>query len=330
MAKSLFEPKKIVRYANNQKLIEGGLAGAAVPSRQVSATRSVPKVDSIPADASNVGSSNTPVDFGGSTGDNNPPPPPPPAGESRAFSFDSATELTSSWDSTGGDKTWAYMLHGTYTPGWSQSDTGSYVVMSIGTPDSDDYRHTVYFERTSGSDGYRDFIVTEATSGSADYNRRKIELNASPYFYSGSDLASDVYIQLHSVFGHSGYTVENGKQPTRLSGSLGYPIRIQETSTNSPSGRARIANKPWNSNDHVISIGGYHSGSASYYTGSIANLAFYKIGATSYGQNSSEVMPDLTNDPNVAWYWKFEGNTTAVKGPNLEVVGTETYVSSSI
>ena len=109
MAKSLFEPKKIVRYANNQEIIEGGLAGAAVPSRQVSATRSVPKVDSIPADASNVGSSNTPVDFGGSTGDNNPPPPPPPpAGESRAFSFDGATELTSSWDSTGGDKTWAY------------------------------------------------------------------------------------------------------------------------------------------------------------------------------------------------------------------------------
>lgn len=328
MAKSLFEPKKITRYANNQALIEGGLAGNATPPRQVSATRAVPKTQAIPASAQQV-SAPSPVPAV-PTQPATAPAPVQPAAETRSFLFDGATELTSSWDNTGGDKTWAYMLHGTFTPGWSQSDTGSYVIMSIGTPDSDNYRHTVYFERTSGSDGFRDFIVTEATSGSSAYNRRKVELNSSPYFYSGSDLASDRYLQVSSQFGHSGYILENGKQDTRLSGSLGKLKRIQETSTDSPSGRARIANKPWNSNDHVVSIGGYHSGSANYYTGSIANLAFYKVGAKSYGQNLSKVMPDLTKDPNVAWYWRFEGDTTATKGSNLDVVGTETYVSSSI
>ena len=329
MAKSFFQPKKIVRYANNQQVIEGGLAGQSTPPRQVSATRAVPKTQAIPAEAQKIAAWNAPSPAPPFEGPQTPTPPVPEV-ETRSFFFDGATELTSSWDNTGGNKTYAYMLHGTYTPGWSQSDTGSYVVMSIGTSGSDDYRHTVYFERTSGSDGYRDFIITEATSGSSAYNRRKIELNASPYFYSGSDLASNVYIQLYSQFGHSGFAVENAKQQTRLSGSLGKPIRIRETSTNSPSGRARIANKPWNSNDHVISIGGYHSGSANYYTGSIANLAFYKIGAKSYGQNLSKVMPNLTNDTNVAWYWRFEGDTTATKGSNLEVVGTEAYVSSSI
>ena len=328
MAKSFFEPKKIVRYANNQQVIEGGLAGRSTPPRQVSATRAVPKTQAIPASARKIAAANVPSP---APPDSAPTPPPPvPEVETRSFFFDGATELTSSWDNTGGDKTWAYMLHGTYTPGWAQSDTGSYVVMSIGTPDSDNYRHTVYFERTSGSDGYRDFIVTEATLGSSNYNRYRIELNASPYFYSGSDLASNVYIQLQSQFGHSGFATENAKQQTRLSGSLGKPIRIRETSTNSPSGRAQIANKPWNSNDHVISIGGYHSGSANFFTGSIANLALFKVGGKSYGQNISETMPDFSNDPDLAWYWRFEGNVSASKGPDLDVIGTETYVSSSI
>ena len=327
MAKSFFEPKKIVRYANNQQVIEGGLGSAPTPRRVASATRPVPKTQAIPAEAQKV-SAPAPA----------PTPPPAPAptpappivGETRAFLFDGATELTSSWDSTGGNQTWAYMLHGTFTPGWSQSDTGSYVILSIGTPDSDDYRQTIYFERTSGSDGYRDFVVTEATSGSSAYNRRKTELNASPYFYSGSEISSNVYLQVYSQFGYSGYTLENGAQNSRISGSLGKLKRIVETSTTSPSGRARIANNAWNSNDHVISIGGYHSGSANYYTGSIANLAFYKVGNGSYGQNRSKTMPNLTNDRSVAWYWQFEGNTVAVKGTNLDVLGTETYVSSSI
>ena len=328
MAKSLFEPKRVPKYTENIIKPTTGLQAAPVPVRQQSATRAVPKTQAIPAEAQKVA---TPAPAPLAPPQKAiTPTPPAPEPETRSFLFDGATQLTSSWDSTGGDKTWSYMLHGTYTPGWAQTDTGSYVVMSIGTPDSDDYRHTVYFERTSGSDGYRDFIVTEAISGSSDYNRYRIELNASPYFYSGSDLASNVYIQLQSQFGHSGFATENAKQQTRLSGSLGKPIRRRETSTNSPYGRAQIANKPWNSDDHVISIGGYYSGSANFFTGSIANLALFKVGGKSYGQNISETMPDFSNDPDSAWYWKFEGNTTAVKGPNLDVIGTETYVSSSI
>ena len=207
MAKSLFEPKSVPKYTDNIIKPATGLQAAPTPPRQRSAASPVPKTQAVPASAQQV-SAPAPAPVASPT----PTPAPAPivVGETRSFSFNGSTELTGSFSKNGGAKTWAFMLHGTYTPGWGQADTGSYVVMSIGTPDSDDYRQTVYFERESGSFGYRDSIVTEATSGSA-YNRYKIELNASPNFYSGSSVANNRYIQFTSTFARDGYIVEDSK-----------------------------------------------------------------------------------------------------------------------
>lgn len=314
MAKSLFEPKRVPKYTENVIKPGVGLQAVPTPPQQRTVTTGTPKL----AQATPPPPTPAPVT----------PPAPAPAPkpvvipETRAFSFDGSTELTGSFSTEGGNQTWAFMLHGTFTPGWAQADTGSYVVMSIGTPDSDTYRQTVYFERESGSFGYRDSIVTEATSGSA-YNRYKIELNASPNFYSGSTEADDLYIQFNSVFARSGFLIEDGAGTPRTA------KKTKEVSTSSQSRQAKLVNRAWTENN-VVSIGGYHSGSDNRYQGEIANLALFKIGARSYGQSLSKTMPDFSKDASVAWYWRFEGDTTATKGSNLDVIGTETYVSSSI
>ena len=90
MAKSFFEPKKIVRYANNQQVIEGGLAGQSTPPRQVSATRAVPKTQAIPAGAQKIAAANVPSPAPPFVDPS--PTPPVPEVETRSFLFDGATE----------------------------------------------------------------------------------------------------------------------------------------------------------------------------------------------------------------------------------------------
>src|SRR5210317_1949854 len=112
MAKSFFEPKKIVRYANNQQVIEGGLAGQSTPPRQVSATRAVPKTQAIPASAQKV-SAPAPVPAAPPQVSPSPAPVPPPA-ETRSFLFDGATELRAEFPGSGNSKYGTSML--TFTP----------------------------------------------------------------------------------------------------------------------------------------------------------------------------------------------------------------------
>ena len=321
MAKSLFEPKKIVRYANNQELIEGGLAGQSAPPRQVSATRSVPKVDSIPADASNVGSSNTPVDFGGSTGDNNPPPPPPPAGESRAFSFDGATELTGSLGNTFGSQILLhnFYIQGTFTPGWGETDTGRYTLMSLATPGSNEDRYDVSFVRSSIGSGYRDFLEVRKTSGSA-WRYGRMRISQAGKFYSGS--MENVYIEAHLA--------TNGVNKLKVNGTPAPHVY----NSNQFNQSALDYSKTFASSSLALSIGGLNSGSDHYYTGSISNLAVYyqKNSLTSRSTMASPITDRFTR-----LYYKFEesvsssnGSTFFYNGIDLDVVGTETYVTSSI
>ena len=316
MAKSLFEPKKIPTYTENLLKPNTGLQAAPVPVRQQSATKAVPKTQAIPVSAQQV---SAPAPAPVAPPAPVPASPPAPASETRAFSFDGATELTASFNNSKGNLTWTNALHGTFTPGWDSTDTGSFAVFSIGTPDSDDYRFSIYFQRTSGSTGYHDYIVTEATSGS-NYNRGTYELIDSPNFYSGS--VENVYLQIYGLFGADTWVYQNGgpTQSSRLTNSSNYTNRSQ---------RAGLANKPWSPDTHTVSIGGFNSGSDSYYKGQIDHLAFFKKGYN-YGTGTQKKMPNFTNNDSVAWYWKFEGNTVATKGPDLTVVGTETYVSSSI
>lgn len=325
MAKSFFQPKKIVRYANNRQLIEGGLAGQSTPPRQVSATRSVPKVDSIPTDASNVGSSDTPVDFGSSTSDSTPPPP-VVVGETRAFSFDGATELTGSFPTAGGIKLKKGIVYATVNPGWSSEETGSFTLYSVSNPsDANDYRRHITFERTSGSNGYEDRFIFELSSGSK--SEKFIWPNPlSPNFYSGSStVGSGIFFQ----FGfdnhyHFGVKVKN----------LAYnhsttPGVIERYRTDPGSVIAlAIADQVLSNGDYKISIGGQASGSSSYFKGEILNFAISKGNSLHY----SDYLPLAVDDgKKPQLIYRFEGNVSASKGDHsLDVVGTETFVSASI
>jgi hypothetical protein len=324
MAKSLFEPKKITRYANNQALIEGGLAGNAIPPRQVSATRAVPKTDSIPADASNVGSSNTPVDFGGSTGDSNPPPP-VVVGETRAFSFDGATELTGSFPSAGGNKLKKGIVYATVNPGWSSEETGSFTLYSVSNPsDANDYRRHITFERTSGSNGYEDRFIFELSSGS-NYDKFTWPNPLSPNFYSGSSTVGDgVFFQFAFNGGYHGSI----KVKNDWIGLTGNSNVERDRTDVSNSITAIVANQDLSNGDYKISIGGQASGSSSYFKGEVLNFAIAKGNSEYY----SDHLPLAVNDgQKPQLIYRFEGTTDAIKGDHsLDVVGTETFVSASI
>ena len=324
MAKSLFEPKKIVRYANNQEIIEGGLAGAAVPSRQVSATRSVPKVDSIPADASNVGSSNTPVDFGGSTGDNNPPPPPPSSGFTRAVLLDGATELSASYDpAIFGNNFRSALIATTVTPHWSETATGSYPILSISNPsDSEDFEFQFGIKRehaTISPVTYRDYVYTRISSGSQGAHfQQKVEMNASPNFYSGS--SENVFIQIIPYFGEI-YKKKEGSSLT-----------MKPRQTSFKGSKVKISNTVLTANSHNFIIGSSQSGSKTYFSGSLTNLTVSSDANSFYGST----MPfDLGTSPSglngLKAGYRFEESVSAsITGIDLDVNGTQAYVTSSI
>lgn len=318
MAKSLFEPKKIVRYANNQELIEGGLAGASVPPRQVPATRSIPKTQAIPASAQQV-SAPAPVPVAPPAPAPTPAPPAPER-ETRAFSFDGATELTGSFSTKGGSKFKYGTVHCTVRPGWGSTETGSFTVFSINNPtDNNDYKRSFEFTRTSGSGGYQDNIVVKFSSGS-EYQTRTIKNPLSPNFYSGS-----VGFKFYQMsFGAAAMlsTIRVGKNTY-------YPTNDTVVgSTTSSTGVFAAGQLTLNPDDYDMTVGGLNSGSNGYFKGEIANLAVSKNTFAALGSTMPRNIEDYST---VDIAYKFEGTLLASKGgQNLGVAGTETYVSSSI
>ena len=305
MAKSLFEPKKVTRYANNQALIEGGLAGNAVPPRQASATRTVPKTQAIPASAQKV-SAPAPTPLAPPQVSPSPAPV-PPAAETRSFLFDGATELRAEFPGSGNSKYGTSML--TFTPHWGQEATGSFTLYTIGTSGSNDYRVQVSIERTSGSDGYLDQLSYKAISGS-NIIQTLSTLASSPNTYSGSVARSFVQVQHNQMY--MGRVAQGKSYLTDRSFVQSGAVNVIPRYTGSL---------------HDISIGGLNSGSEHYFSGSIDQFVW--IDSKNF-VNARESAQSYENNVYVKAYYKFEGNLNATRGNALTVVGTETYVSSSL
>ena len=310
MAKSRLEPKKIVRYAESN-VPRQGISGIPTPRIQ-RASRRATASDSISSDLSNASDTVTTVDTGGSATPPPPPPPPAPVGETRAFSFDGATELTSSLGSTFGSdvQMGRFFMKGTFTPGWGQTDTGRYTVFSIATPGTSVDRYDVSFVREANGSGYRDYLEARRMSGSA-FRSSMMRVSADGNFYSGS--MEEVYIEAQLSYNSVNKLIVNGT----------YAPNIYSPRNNNQSALDYFKTIP--SSSLAFSLGGLDSGSDAYYTGSISNFALYK----STTLTTRDTMADLSNDSDVKLYYTFEGTTDAIKGFDLDVVGTETYVSSS-
>jgi len=284
MAKSLFEPKKITRYANNQELIEGGLAGAPTP--RIS-----------------TGTSNF---TGGSVDASITPAPVQLPGETRAFVFDGSTELVADYPDTGNSRYGTTKL--TFTPGWSQTETGSFALYTIGTSGSNDYRVEVSIVRSSGSAGYLDQLSYKVISGSAE-RETLATLASSPNTYAGAIQYS--FLQIH----HS------KQNPGILSQGT---TRLNER-TRSGSGVKIISN--FTESLHQVSIGGLNSGSEHYFSGSINQFAHYQSRNLVQPRLSAQ---DFTGTDFLKMYYRFEGTVSASLGNDLTAVGTQTFVSSSL
>jgi hypothetical protein len=308
MAKSLFEPKRVPKYTENTIKPGTGLQSAPVPVRQQSANRPVPKTQAIPPAAQKV---SAPAPLAPPMTPIKPLPSPPPAiGETRAFSFDGSTELVADYPGKGSSRFGTAKL--TFSPGWGQEATGSFALYAIGTSGSNEYRVEVSILRSSGSGGYIDELAYKFISGSSYRETRKL-LGTSPNTYSGSITRS--FLQIHH---------NNGAFPGKVTQGRVYT-----------SNRPNPANSPtypqplsfFTGSEHQISIGGFNSGSDHYFSGSIDQFVWFN-GRNAVQPRSSAQQYD--NDGFVKMYYKFEGNVTASKGNNLDVVGTETYVSSTI
>ena len=304
MAKSNFEPKKIVRYAES----------------------SIPKngISSIPTPRIQRSTSATGTGLGSGTGasDTPPPPPPPPAPiQTGSFYFDGATELTGSMNTVGGRNLYKGLVHTTLTPGWAQEDTGSFTLFSVSNPsDVADYRRYLSFRRTSGSNGYEDLIVVELSSGS--YYDRSIWKNPlSPNFYSGS--TDEIFFQAFFTEGWLG----GWKIDAKWYGYdyLNPPVREREYLNNNI--KNVVAKLDISTGDYFLTIGGQSSGSDGYFKGTISNFALTKNNGNYY----SDTFPrSAETDSNTDMVYRFEGNVSASKGSvDLAVVGTETYVTGS-
>lgn len=313
MAKSLFEPKRVPKYTENIIKPATGLQAAPTPPRQRSVSTGTPKL----AQATPTPPVPAPV----------APPtpavssaPPTPAEETRAFSFDGATELTGSFSTGGGSRFMYGTVHCTVRPGWSSTETGSFTIFSINNPtDNTDYKRSFEFTRTSGSSGYQDNIVVKFSSGS-EHQSRTIKNPLSPNFYSGS-----VGFKFYQI----SFTAAGMLGDIRVGKDRYYPTNrtIVDTATSSTKvyngGKTTL-----NSTDYEMTVGGLNSGSNGYFKGEIANLAVSK---NTFAVLGSTMARNVEVYPNVDIVYKFEGNLLASKGnQDLGVAGTETYVSSSI
>ena len=308
MAKSLFEPKRVPKYTENIIKPATGLQAAPTPPRQRSAASPVPKTQAIPASAQQV---SAPAPAPVAPAPVQPLPAPPPAiSETRAFSFDGSTELVADYPGRGSARFGTAKL--TFTPGWGQEATGSFALYAIGTSGSNEYRVEVSILRSSGSGGYMDELAYKFISGSSYRETRKL-LGTSPNTYSGSITRS--FLQVHHNNGVFPGNVAQGRVNT-----LNRPNLPNSTPFGQPISH-------YTGSEHQISIGGFNSGSDHYFSGSIDQFAWFNAKNTVQPRSSAQ---QYDNDVFVNMYYKFEGNVTATKGNDLDVVGTETYVSSSI
>ena len=319
MAKSLFEPKRVPKYTDNIIKPATGLQAAPTPPRQRSAARPVPKTQAVPASAQQVSApAPAPVAAPAPT----PTPAPVVVEETRAFSFDGSTELTGSYTTAGGSKLERGTLAFTARPGWSQTETGSFTVFSINNPsDNTDYKRSIEFQRTSGSNGYQDKIVLKTSKGSDSYVNTWTN-PLTPNFYSGS-----TDFTFYEVYFNG-----NNIGQVRIKRAPYYPsspdIKSTYAVTGTSQGRKLVPKTLLNGTDYEMTVGGLNSGSDHRYKGEISNISLGKGLAVFVGTSMPRVVEDNTN---IDIVYKFEGNLLASKGnKDLGVVGTETYVSSSI
>lgn len=314
MAKSLFEPKKVPTYAENIIKPGTGLKSAPVPVRQQSATRTVPKTQSIPPEAAAV-SAPAPVPVTPPAPAPTPAPP-APEGETRAFFFDGATELTGSYPAALGSNLFYHsVISVTLKPAWSQAATGSFGLYSVYSSNTNEGM-SVWLDKKAN--GYTYVGVSYISESKMRGAIRPLEKN----LYSGS---SETHLQIPTSFGSPQQVRTDGKQY-----STG---NIPLFSNSIPS--SKVLNRTDLVSDFRVSVGGpspvSHSAAPTqeHFSGSISNLIITPDTSTYY--TSSPVSEGHYANNKVKVAYKFEGDTSATKGGvDLEVVGTETYVSSSI
>lgn len=305
MAKSRFEAKKIVRYSESS-IPKNGISGRPTPRIQASpAAAKAAVVAAVEAPAQPAVAAV-------------PPAPPVVGEETRAFVFDGSTELTSSFSTSGGNTISSLSVGFSLNPGWGPADTGSYTIFSISNPsEAADFRLSLYFERTSGSDGYVDKLSSQLTSGSV-YYKTSMKL---PNFHnvSSSNTSFTAYI-------------DKGSLSTAYRNSVGFGYRLGHFITSSLNSgnldRYNAANTLLDSTNYALSLGGFHSGSNGYLTGSMDG--FY-IAKDRKWHMASPFTKHLEKQKAIDIIYKFEGTVSASKGDkDLSVIGTETYVSSSL
>lgn len=307
MAKSRLEPNKIVRYAES-----------SIPKNGIS-TRPAPTVKPSPAAAKAAVQAVVAAPA--------PPAPTPPAPTppvevpnfSSSFSFDGATELTGSYSQFGSRSIYMGSVHTTIAPGWTQEETGSFTIFSISNENTpDDYRRTFAIERTSGSNGYKDFLVCSISSGSVFYTY-KGELDLSPNFYSGSGGTNEEqFFQFGFIKGQLYPHRINGEIKSYKSTNVDYQGSVQS-----------LSNLALQTGVHIVSVGGLHATPSNYFKGTIANLSLAK--GSMYYFKGDGIGDKAETNGSIDMLYRFEGNVLDLRGgQNLEVVGTETYVSSSL
>ena len=313
MAKSIHEPKKIVRYSNNIEILQGGLSGVKPPALKPSATRAPSKVNSIPASAAAV--SNTPPAPVAPPVVINPTPP-PPTPETKAFSFDGSTFLTGSYPATLGRQPFSTSLCSvTIAPAWSNTTTGSFAIYSISNVDGDDNEgFNCYVERTYDGANYHEYLGTEYTKNSILRASRRPLLNT---LASGSTL----HLQFSTYAGGISQVKENNTLNTNR--NIGYGFGA--TATLQGQAYTNV-----NTGSFKITVGGrssfaHASGSqSSDFQGTMSN---FMIKTPFNGFASSPVTSIQYNDPATLVAYKFEGTVSAsVGGSDLHVVGTESYI----
>ena len=390
MAKSNFEPKKIVRYAES-----------SIPKNGIS-SRPTPRIQrSTSATGTGLGS-------GTGASDTPPPPPPPPVGvpETRSFLFDGATELTGSalnlLDKNG------RTVKMTVRPAWESGITGSWALLTLGTPNSDAYREEYKIENNITYGPSFNTTLTYATSSSlttadsasvnndigvdaADYTEVefnwvstlnetalhlfKIQNGETPWeditipAYTRKDSNRLIFVVKTTTlagierFKHrvrvtyyqktksqftqeiiSGNNLHRSTKPladgTVGSGDVLYLEfkRNNRTIEHLMLNGEKVSSGGWSvqnsyptvrnidANDS-IAIGGLMSGSEGYFSGSIDQVAIF---SDDVAVSNKSYALDFSNESNLQIYYQFEGTTAASVGNDLQVVGVETYISSSL
>ena len=399
MAKSRLEPNKIVRYAESN-----------IPKNGIS-TRPTPRIQASPAaaKAAVVDAIASPANPSGHP-DNSPTPPPPPApvvvAETRSFLFDGATELTGSAIALS-DRS-GRVVKMTVRPAWESGITGSWALLTLGTPNSNTYREEYKIENNLTYGPSFNTTLTYNSSASlstadsasvnndigvdaADYTELKFNWiashneNALNLFEVGNKNSPFQWITVPAYTRKENNFIIFVVKTVDLDGITGFKHRVRVSSYQkvksqltqtivSQNGSYRYV-KPISSNtvgsgdvlyielrrknftinnlkvngesisgggyraqyplpilrnmtaNDGISIGGLMSGSNGYFSGSIDQVAIFDTTARISSEKSAV---DFTNESDLQIYYQFEGTTAASVGNDLQVVGTETYVSSSL